>query len=84
MSRSKGIDRRRGVWQRRYWEHVLHDESDFERHCDYIHYNPVKHGLVACPKDWPYSSFSRFVIVGDYPIDWACGEQPPPKFDINE
>ena len=44
VSRSKQEARRRGVWQRRYWEHLIRDEIDFERHCDYIHYNPVKHG----------------------------------------
>ena len=46
-------ERRRGVWQPRYWEHTLEDEDDFERHFDYIHYNPVKHGHVKCPRDWP-------------------------------
>jgi putative transposase len=55
---------RRGIWQRRYWEHLIRDEHDFERHFDYIHYNPVKHGYVKCPKDWPYSSFHRWVNKG--------------------
>jgi len=55
-----------GVWQRRFWEHSIRDEQDFERHLDYIHYNPVKHGLVRSPRDWPYSSFRRWVKLGVY------------------
>lgn len=65
-------ERRRGVWQRRFWEHTLESEDDFERHFDYIHYNPVKHGHVRCPRDWPWSSFHRWVQIGVYPADWAC------------
>ena len=85
VSRSKQNARRRGVWQRRYWEHHIRDENDLERHCDYIHYNPVKHGLVGCPRDWEYSSFHRFVQSGDYPQDWACGSHPALDFsDLDE
>ena len=58
-------------WQHRYWEHQLRDENDFARHVDYIHYNPVKHGLVSSPMAWPYSSFSRYVVAGIYPPDWG-------------
>ena len=61
----------RGIWQRRYWEHTLRDEQDFERHVDYIHFNPVKHGLVQRVRDWPHSSFSKMVRDGTYPEDWA-------------
>jgi putative transposase len=57
VSKGGRRQRRRGVFRRRYWEHVIRDELDFERHADYIHYNPVKHGLCRCPRDWPYSSF---------------------------
>jgi putative transposase len=64
----------RGIWQRRFWEHVIRDERDYERHVDYIHYNPVKHGLVARVADWPYSSFHRFVERGVYDLDWAADE----------
>ena len=64
----------RSIWQRRYWEHTLRDELDFERHCDYIHFNPVKHGHAGAVRDWPYSSFPRFVKLGVYPIDWGTGE----------
>ncbi|MEH2622137.1 putative transposase [Bradyrhizobium sp. AZCC 1719] len=59
------------LWQRRFWEHTIRDENDFARHVDYIHYNPVKHGLVQRVRDWPYSSFHRFVRAGILPDDWA-------------
>ncbi len=61
----------RGIWQRRYWEHTICDEGDFARHADYIHINPVKHGLVTRVRDWPHSSFHRLVREGVYPADWA-------------
>jgi putative transposase len=65
------------IWQRRFWEHQIRNEADFSQHVDYIHYNPVKHGLVPAPKDWPYSSFQRYVKAGVYPVDWgADGEVP--------
>ncbi|MCB1735317.1 MAG: transposase [Gammaproteobacteria bacterium] len=66
-------------WQPRYWEHLIRDESDLTRHRDYIHYNPVKHGLVARPGDWTASSFARFVRDGLYPTNWAAG----PSDDTN-
>jgi putative transposase len=69
-------DGRRGVWQPKYWEHTLEDEDDFERHFDYIHFNPVKHGLVAAPYLWPHSSFARWVEHGVYSERWACGPMP--------
>jgi putative transposase len=69
---------RRGVWQPRFMEHTIRDEEDFCAHVDYIHYNPVKHGLSRCPKDWPWSSFARYVASGDYPLDWGCSHHPPP------
>ena len=61
----------KGIWQRRYWEHAIRDQQDFNRHCDYIHYNPVKHGLVASPSDWRASSFTEFVARGYYGGDWG-------------
>jgi putative transposase len=64
----------RGVWQRRFWEHVIRDERDYERHVDYIHYNPVKHGHVARVGDWPYSSFHRYVERGIYDLDWGADD----------
>ena len=59
------------VWQRRFWEHTIRDESDFARHVDYIHFNPVKHALVRRVRDWPHSSFHRYVREGILPDDWA-------------
>jgi putative transposase len=56
---------------RRDWEHTIRDESDFARHVDYIHINPVKHGLVTRVRDWPFSSFHRMVNFGVYAEDWA-------------
>lgn len=72
VSASRHKHRERDVWQRRFWEHTIRDEEDYERHVEYIHYNPIKHGLVACPHQWPYSSFERFVEKGIYPREWGC------------
>jgi putative transposase len=68
---SKVARREKGIWQRRYWEHVIRDDADLERHVDYIHYNPIKHGLVSRVIDWPYSSFHRHVERGVLPADWG-------------
>jgi putative transposase len=64
----------RGLWQRRYWEHVIRDEADFAAHLDYIHFNPVKHGLVERAADWPWSSLHRYVAQGAYPLGWGDAE----------
>ncbi len=61
----------RGVWHRRYWEHTIRDERDLANHVDYVHWNPMKHGLVPRVADWPYSTFHRYVRSGLYPPDWA-------------
>ena len=71
LSKSRQRQRTASIWQRRFWEHQIRDETDMERHVDYIHFNPVKHGLVAAASDWPYSSFGRFVRNGIYPADWG-------------
>jgi REP-associated tyrosine transposase len=71
ISDSRAARGERGIWQRRYWEHTIRDEGDFARHVDYIHINPVKHGLVTRVRDWPFSSFHRMVKLGVYPEDWA-------------
>ena len=62
------------VWQRRFWEHQIRDERDLQAHVEYIHYNPVKHGLVTRPAAWPYSSFHRYVRQGIYEPDWGASE----------
>jgi putative transposase len=71
-------ERRHAIWQRRFWEHTIRDEDDLEAHFDYIHYNPVKHGWVASPHDWPWSSFHRWVRAGHYSLDWASGHEKKP------
>ncbi|WP_426435643.1 REP-associated tyrosine transposase [Bradyrhizobium genosp. P] len=71
ISESRAGKGERGIWQRRYWEHTIRDQSDFARHVDYIHINPVKHGYVTRVVDWPYSSFHRMVKLAIYPEDWA-------------
>jgi len=63
----------RGIWQRHFWEHLIRDELDFQRHVDYVHVNPLKHGLVKCVSDWPYSTFHLYVDNGIYPLDWCGG-----------
>jgi putative transposase len=62
------------VWQRRFWEHTIRDEDDWRRHVDYIHYNPVKHGLARRPGDWPWSSFRKAVTKGWYDDAWGACE----------
>lgn len=61
----------KGIWQRRFWEHLIKDDKDFNRHCDYIHYNPVKHGLVSSPIEWEHSSFEDYVQKGMYSVNWG-------------
>lgn len=70
-SASKISKGERGIWQRRYWEHTLRNEEDWQRHMDYIHYNPVKHKHAGQVADWPHSTFHRYVEAGIYPKDWA-------------
>ncbi|UHQ22929.1 transposase [Lysobacter sp. 5GHs7-4] len=70
-SNSRLLRGERGIWQRRYWDHLIRDATDLAAHCDYVHYNPVKHGLVTAAKEWPYSSFHRYVSDGRYAKDWG-------------
>ncbi|MFZ2237263.1 MAG: transposase [Dokdonella sp.] len=67
---------KRGIWQRRFWEHRIRDEDDLRRHLDYIHFNPVKHGFADSPIDWPHSSFHEYVLKGTYPNDWGSTGVP--------
>lgn len=80
VSHGRQRERRRGVWHPRFWEHVIRDEDDCEKHFDYVHYNPVKHGLVRSPRDWPWSSFHRWVKAGVYPENWASDDAQAPDF----
>ncbi|WP_374089193.1 transposase [Methylomicrobium lacus] len=71
ISASRMSKRERGIWQRRFWTHLITDQEDFNRHVDYIHWNPVKHGIVKQVADWPYSSFHHYVRLGVYPETWG-------------
>ena len=70
-NQSKLNRRENGIWQRRFWEHLIRDETDLERHINYVYSNPVKHGLVKRVVDWQYSSFHRDVKQGLFPSDWG-------------
>lgn len=72
VSTSRKSKGERGIWQRRFWEHLIRDDLDFERHVDYIHYNPVKHGYVTKPVDWQFSSIYRYIKNLDIDENWAC------------
>jgi putative transposase len=61
----------RGIWQRRFWEHLIRDEGDYARHVEYCYINPVRHRLVNRVSNWPHSSFHRDVRAGIFPEDWA-------------
>ena len=78
-SDSRKKNRRRGVWQRRFWEHTIEDEDDFEAHVDYVHFNPVKHGYVSRPADWRHSSFHRWVKKGVYDLNWGSAREDPER-----
>ncbi len=71
----------RGVWQRRYWEHLIRDERDYRAHMDYVHINPLKHGLVKTVAAWPYSTFHRLVGEGIYPDYWGGGNEDELVYD---
>jgi putative transposase len=86
VSISRRKHRESNVWQRRFWEHSIDNEDEFERYFDYIHYNPVKHGLVSCPHLWQASSFHRWVEKGVYEMDWGCRceNRDPGKFEFSD
>lgn len=71
LSPARSAKGERGIWQRRFWEHTIRNEQDYAVHVDYVHINPLKHGLVTRVADWPYSSFHRWVERGNHPQDWA-------------
>ena len=85
MTPNRWRHRERAVWQHRFWEHTIIDEDDLERCVNYVHWNPVKHGLVSRVKDYPWSSFHRFVASGDYPADWGgavvCPDVPGAEWE---
>ena len=71
ISQSRCKRGERGIWQRRYWEHLIRDDEDFNRHVDYVHWNPVKHAWATRVADWPHSSFHDYVRCGLYPRNWG-------------
>ncbi|MGL4499966.1 MAG: REP-associated tyrosine transposase [Planktothrix sp.] len=78
LTKSRQKRKESNLWQSRFWEHTIRDEDDFANHCDYLHYNPVKHGLCQSPESWKFSTFHQFVERGIYPLDW--GKNPIPDF----
>jgi putative transposase len=84
ITRGRERERRRGVWQPRFWEHTIETDEDYDRHFDYTHYNAVKHGYVTCPSAWPHSSFHRWVRTGVYPPDWACVNRHPQPMTFSD
>ena len=83
ISNSMSRKKEKGIWQRRFWEHLIRDEDDLHRHIDYIHYNPVKHGYCTKVDEWPYSTFHKYVERGVYSRDWACDVMDE-KFFVGE
>jgi putative transposase len=84
ISKSRTSKGERSIWQRRFWEHTIRDEEDFQRHLDYVHYNPVKHGLVSRVVDWPHSTFHEYVAQGKYSRDWGQGFEIEGDFGEDE
>ena len=83
LNQSKINKKEKGIWQRRYFEHTIIDEDDLNKHIDYIHYNPVKHELVKCVKDWEYSSFGKFVESGNYDTNWGSSQDVEKVKELN-
>ena len=75
MAFSREVRGERGIWQRRFWEHTIRDEHDYAAHVDYVHFNPVKHGLAASAAAWPHSTFHRAVAQGRYPSAWSADDR---------
>jgi len=71
ISESRLKRNEKGIWQRRFYEHIIRDENDLHKYLDYIHYNPVKHGYVQNVKDWQFSSFHKFVKLHNYDEGWG-------------
>jgi len=82
ISRSRSARGERGIWQRRFWEHLIRNDEDFNRHADYIHWNPVRHGWVQRVAEWPHSSFQDYVRRDLYPADW--GDHGMPSIELRE
>jgi putative transposase len=68
------------LWQKRFWDHIIRNENDFKKHMDYIHYNPVKHGITLKPEEYKYTSFNKWVENGFYEKGWGHSE----PFDLTD
>jgi len=71
QSHSRNQQNYKPVWQKRFYEHTIRDEKDYNIRLNYIHFNPIKHNLVDRAKDWKYSSFDKFVKCGVYDESWG-------------
>jgi putative transposase len=80
LTEGKKHKKEKGIWQSRYWAHIILDENDLNKHIDYIHFNPMKHYNIA-PKDWEYSSFKKYVNNKFYDINWCNFDD---KYKISE
>ncbi len=80
ISASRRKKGERGIWQRRFWEHLIRNEEDFANHVNYIHINPVKHGYVQKASDWRYTSIHKYIRTGILSSDWGCSAE----FDTTE
>jgi len=76
VSQSRQDNRRRGVWQRRFWEHLIDGDTELEAYVDYVHYNPVKHGYSVASGEWRWTTFHRWVERGAYAADWGRTQTP--------
>ena len=74
LTQSRVDKKERGIWQRRFWEHHIRNDDDYEQHVDYIHYNPVKHGYCLQPTEWEYSTIHKFISDGIYLKDWGYSD----------
>jgi putative transposase len=81
LSRVRAARGERRIWQRRYWEHLIRDDANMQAHMDYVHFNPVRHSLVARVVDWPHSTFHTLVKVGILSADWAGGMDGSSGYD---
>ncbi len=79
MAISSGLRARIGhsfgrLWQHRFFDHIIRNQEDMNRHIDYIHYNPVRHHLAISPGEYEYSSFKLYLTDEKYEADWGSVE----------
>ncbi len=84
INKSRNSKGERGIWQRRYWEHLIRDKHDYASHVNYIHFNPVKHHYVESPVDWPYSTIHDYISRGILSNDWGGRNNESPGMQFGE